>query len=293
MSNANKKHSMHARGFIKVYIFFLCLIFLVIAAAYYVGKKFPSNEIIINDPVASRYEVAGVDLNENPSLYPDRPIDPNADSYEREYLNTYPRNSAPSDANWQLALAQPQAPANNNLQNPVQTAQLPEQESAQPSAQMASSTTLTFVSKENNRISFAYPADMKVREGRSGEAIVFTLTNPESKSLTVTYEKAQSGCFDPLRSFAVDPSSGNDYRILYPQKSFVIEEKYQALRNDEEIGRYIFAGNDPTRPFALTSNVCAQTAVPTRLRITSTQFTAADKAYLMGVHDVILSKITL
>lgn len=273
---------MQSGGFIKVYIFLSCLAFLIVACAYYVGKKIPSDDIVISDPVADRYQVAGIDLNENPSLYPDRPSDP----YANPYLDAYPRNDAGTGA-----------PADYSAPQPQLSEQVRPDAAVAP---IATTSKLVFTSANNDRISFSYPADMKVREEKrsggisgQGEAIVFTLTNPQGKSITAIYDKSQSGCFDPLRSFAIDPSSGYDYRILYPQKTFFIEEKYQALRNDEEIGKYAFAWSDPARPLVLTSNVCAQTAIPTRLRISSTQFTAADKAYLVSVHDMILSEITL
>lgn len=273
----NEKKMHASGGFIKIYIFFSCLAFLIVACAYYIGKKIPSNELAISDPVADRYEVAGVDLNQNPELDPS--LDPNL-----YYGQTYPR---PQGGDPQLADTLPEQIAQQGASDPAAQARL------------ATTSVLVFSSKINDRISFEYPATMRVQEGAVGNGITFTLRGVSGSSKTVdddtyiTYEKSQSGCFDPIRSFAIDPSMGIDYRILHPQKTFFAEEKYQAIRTDEEVGRYVDAGSDPDRSLVLVSNICVQTAIPTKMSITSGSLSARDMDYLIKIHDAILSKLTL
>jgi hypothetical protein len=271
---------MHRQeGFIHVYLYIICTIFVVVVVAYHIGKKIPNGEIEITDRIADRYEEAGI---EKPAR---QPSDRQYDSYEIRDIE--PKNTEPVRT----------TPIPVQSQTPPQSQQLPTQLGPSTPNDLGLSSK-TFTSKINNRISFDYPVDATVTErnvaaGSAVTAIVFTIKNADNRIISMTYDKVTSGCFDPIRAFAVDPATVIDYRIIGESQSMSVEGKYEAQRTDEEIGSYTFAGSNPNRPFIYTSNVCVRTAVPTRIRLSSTQFKAGEQAVLVGLYDLILSRITL
>ncbi len=305
-----------------VTLFIASAIFLLVACMHYIGKRIPTGDLEITDRVADRHETAGIDRSDYRSsgLQDNRAYD----SYEVRDLEAeararslderaralrepryVPDMSAVPDAAGSLVpeesvAASEAAPVSVVVprDEPAQASALPEQsiladDRAVPVQQK------TFTSKTNARISFRHPADVSVTEKKaSGDpddtTVIFTIRQPDGRIISMTHDKVRSGCFDHLRAFAIDPKTTTvDYRIISPEQSLTIEGKYKARRTNEEIGSYARAGSDPERPFVYVSNVCVQTAVPARIRLSSTQFKAGEKGLLSDIYDSILSSLTL
>lgn len=285
------RYKNHSSGFLHATLFIVCSLFLVIAGATYIGKRIPTGDTRFIDPVASRHEEAGI-------YNPDRnPYDPGFDSYAVRDI----------EAETQARLEEERARELIRQKEVEIFHPSPDPESVDQNITIASidqnpptppEPNKSFTSKINNRISFEYPSsatvtERKVSGGIADATIIFTIKDQNNRSISMTYDKVQGGCFDPIRSFAVNPDSGLDYRSLSPTQSLVIEGKYKAERTDEEIGSYIYAGKDPERPFIYASNICVQMAIPTRLRLSSTQFRAGEQAELSSIYDGILAKLSL
>ncbi len=309
-------------GFLHVTLFIACAIFLLVACVHYIGKRIPTGDLQITDHVADRHETAGIDNSDirSAGLEDNRAYD----SYETRDLEAEARARALDERARALRQSRyvPDVPAvSDTTRAPVSmdsaetggSAQVavfaPPDESVPANVSphepvsadngTGSAPQKTFTSKTNARISFRHPADVSVTEKKASDdpddtTVIFTIRQPDGRTISMTYDKVRSGCFDYVRAFAIDPKSAIiDYRIISPEQSLFLESKYKARRTDEEIGSYAKAGSDPTRPFVYVANVCAQTAVPTRIRLSSVQFKAGEKAVLSGIYDSILSSLTL
>ncbi len=300
-------NNMRHKGFIVTYLTILSAIFLIVVAVSFVGKRIPTGDLEILDPDGGRYEEAGIAKDYDSYRVDDLDAQAEQDRLaalyrEREvYVRPVMPASAPDRAADVRASAPLSAPAKAPSSAPTALV---------PAASPARGTTTdsakrlpvpaenAFVSKINSRISFSYPSGAKVTERKpagaaSDSAISFTVSMADGNDISISYDKAAGGCFDPIRSFAISPGSRIDYRNLSASRSLIIEEKYQAQRTDEEIGSYAFAGSDPARPFIYAANVCAHTPVPSRIRLVSTEYRAGDKDLVLAAFDMILSKMAL
>lgn len=310
-------------GFIRGYLFFIIGIVIVAHAAYFIGKMIPDGNEEFRDRYAEQYEVAGVEQGADPQIGSWSPEDSphnvrqaiddivydtsgvrkenDIHNQEKEIVKTNRLFDGPSDAepnsqtstNINPSLG---AAGNNPGANVGQTMNTLAANSANNTnapALARPQVQAAFVSKNNDRVSFLYPEGSAVKEEKKGETLLFTITDPANKKIFISYDKVRTGCYDPIRSFAIEPNSIIDYRLVYPRKNIVIEGKYDALRSDEEMGSYSLAGNDPALPVVYTTNVCAQTAIPTRVRISTTDYRRGDLSAVMQMYDLVLGKMSL
>ncbi len=289
----NTEHVAGTPGFLHATLFIICSLFLIVVASHQIGKRIPTGSIEILDPDGGRHEEAGIARDYD--TYRVDKADAEARAKQQALDSMYrgvnvrqvsePVPDAPAES----------APVNNVNAMPNDAAST---DDAANSAVTPTMESNLFTSKINERISFKYPAGAKVTEknmstGAESHAISFTITDSAKRAISVEYDKVAGGCFDPIRSFAISPNSIIDYRILAPTRSLNVEGKHPAERTDEEIGSYLFAGPHPERPFIYASNVCIQSAIPTRIRLSSTQYKAGEKDALVSMFDLILSEITI
>lgn len=295
----NTSHAAGAPGFLHVTLFIICSLFLLVVGVHQIGKRIPVDTVEILDPDGGKYEEAGIARD-----YDSYRVD-EADAQARarqQALDTLYRGvdvrTVPDPVPPQPRSPQPASDDVADSRVSAQDSEIGLDQAETPRQSQLSSQANLFTSKINERISFRYPAGAKVTEknmsaSAESHAIAFTIVDSEKRAISVEYDKVAGGCFDPIRSFAISPDTVIDYRILAPTRSISVEGKHSGERTDEEIGSYVFAGLDPARPFIYASNVCIQSAVPTRLRLSSTQFKAGERDALASMYDLILSEITI
>lgn len=121
-----------------------------------------------------------------------------------------------------------------------------------------------YKAKINPRISFPVPGGSSVVEKGTKRDPVFEI-HDGSLVYTMLISQVEQGCFDPIMSFAISPSTGVDFRIINNQNDVTLTSSYQAKITDEEYGTYSGA-------YAQRTTACILTAVPTKFEIRSSSF---------------------
>ncbi len=292
--------SMHGRhlkqkGFFRAYALFILALVSVAYGAYFLGKLVPTSPKFVenqyqkiyaeNDP--SLYRNAGdaqlvneyaTRFDDSPSNYPDSPrtnYQPGYQSNTTVGTNPNPIQQVPGA---QVILDQP-APQNTSGD---QTSQPNTQPNPQTNNLTANLPTDTFESTINKRVSFQVPAGSQIKESGTDKALALTITTSEGKIFNMNVNKVIDGCFDPVKSFAIDASAPVDYRIIHDQREISLQNTFRALRMYEEYGTY--AGG-----FGLRGNVCVQSAIPTRIEIRTANYGRAETSEAFKVFEGLIT----
>jgi hypothetical protein len=177
------------KGFIHGYLLSIFAILFIIVCAYAIGKLIPTGEVVLRDPVAERYESAGIEKPiEEMDLQLGRSASGNQDANygitvqnsnpdqrnvevdvrpEDAYISLPHYESQPDDAETSGGNTVTNASANSNLNSNSSNSGDQSAPTPTPTIDMK-----TFTSKLNSRISFQYPSDARVNEEKKGESVV-------------------------------------------------------------------------------------------------------------------------
>lgn len=262
----------------KLYLFSFIFIVLVGVFAYAMGTKIPDDPERYSTPVVTSTVVR---TNSTSELIPNQTHTPTPATVSNSSSAPAPIPSPPQNQT-PISTPIPTTDEELNLEIPIQSARLIQIENVNDIA--SAMPTEKFESKINSKVSFLVPIGSKVIESGTITNIVFAIQTPESKKFSMTFNKIENGCFDPIGSFGIPSGLGVDFRIIQDNKEVTLTNAMRAVRSYEMYGSY--AGS-----IGFRSNACIRSAIPTKIEIKAVGFGRYEGAEAYKVFETILTNL--